>query len=305
MAAELLAQAVGVHHVGHAPQPGESQHGRRHHRSEQRHPPGLRRAQHPLQPVEKPRLGGVGAARLGVQGGLVAVVAHDGPHQNAQPQGQRGGEIQRAAPAEGRHRRAQGGLPADRAGHAEGHGQAGKQGEAMRREPQGRQLQGANPGHGRPGADHRPSDIGRQQPLRAGEEGAAGGGEQAGQDEDPARPETVEQQADGDLQAGVCVEVQRTQRAGDGRADREVAHQFANHDAGRHPLKEPVGVEQGAQAPHEPRQQGGSGRRLGLGRCAHPGPPADVFSLGLKGKRVSCAGSIVAFPCAPARCPTG
>ncbi len=58
----------------------------------------------------------------------------------------------------------------------------------------------------------------------------------------------------------------------DGGADREVAHEVADHDAGGDPLKETVAKEERPQGPHEPGQKT-YGRRPAAGVATPHRPP--------------------------------
>jgi protein involved in temperature-dependent protein secretion len=59
-------------------------------------------------------------------------------------------------------------------------------------------------------------------------------------DKQQASAEAVKQNADGDLEERIRIEIQRRQLAENGRADGECFHEVADHDARRHALEEGV-----------------------------------------------------------------
>ena len=97
----------------------------------------------------------------------------------------------------------------------------------------------------------------RTQPPRA---------HQRGDRHQPARAEAVEQQPDRHLHAGVAVEVGGGQMAEHAGADREIAHQFFDHDAGRHAQHPGIEEEQRAREPSETGAAGDAGGRAALWR---------------------------------------
>ncbi len=90
-----------------------------------------------------------------------------------------------------------------------------------------------------------------------GEEDAAAGAREGGDAHEAARPIAVEQEPDGDLHARIAVEIGCRQMAEHGGADREVPHQFIDHDAGSHAQHPRIEKENG---PGQPAQEGKEGR---------------------------------------------
>ena len=179
-------------------------------------------------------------------------VAGDEPDQQREHE-RAGAEHEHArAPALALDQERQRRLTADAAQEPDRQGEAGKEGEAVRRDPGPGQEHAADEAEGPTGADQRASEIGHGQVRRVGEDHAAGAGHQHRHREHPTRAPAVDGDADRHLHHHVGIEVTRRQVAEDRPADREVAHQLLDHDAGRdaqhpgveeeHRRQEPAGI---------------------------------------------------------------
>jgi len=118
-------------------------------------------------------------------------------------------------------------------------------------------------------ADDRSTEAGQGKIIGDAEKKLTGGRRESADDKQLARPPRVCQGANRNLHGDVEVEIECREVAQACGANAKIAHQFRRHDGWSGTQKEDCQIEDGADAPHGPRQPGGRiDLRFGWFGCA-------------------------------------